>query len=543
MNDESKDIGPTRPRGYPPNPPSRVPRFAFADDLGEQERQLADNPLLRRFAESRARYADDRYRPAFHFVSPESTLNDPNGLCRWQGRWHLFYQAYPPEDPRQHWGHAVSDDLVRWRDLPYAIYPGPEDRCFSGSALVEDDRVIAIYHGTKAGTMVAVSSDPLLLSWEKLGDGPVIPMAGPDDPELPYAVFDPCIWKEGEVYYALTGGSLPTGPAGKERANAFLHRSTDLVNWEYVHPFVVNDAISLVGDDLACPYFWPIGDHHILLHFSHMSGGRYLLGDYDREAHSFVVTDGGRFNFGPVGPGGVHAPSAAPAEDGSVVGIFNMNPAIPGAPNGWDQVMTLARRFTLADGPHRDQLRIEPAGDLASLRRGHREIADRELPANEDVVLEEIGGTALELQVRIDPGKAAAVELQVLRSAGAEEVTRVVCVPRGGYRRHDYGRHDHRSVRFPSAVSLDTTRSSTGPDVLCRLAESTDVLLEDDEPFDLRVFVDRSIVEVFVNGKQALAARVYPDRDDSTGVALRARGRAARLLRLDAWRMASVYGG
>jgi len=63
-------------------------------------------------------------------------LNDPNGLCFWQGRWHLFYQAYPPDefpDPRdinkrrQHWGHAVSDDMVHWRDLPYAIYPGRED--------------------------------------------------------------------------------------------------------------------------------------------------------------------------------------------------------------------------------------------------------------------------------------------------------------------------------------------------------------------------------------------------------------------------------
>lgn len=543
MNDTPNDIGATHPRGYPPNPASRVPRFEFPADLSQQERRLESNPLVARFAESRRRYAEDRYRPAYHFVSPESTLNDPNGLCRWHGRWHLFYQAYPPEDPRQHWGHAVSDDLVRWRDLPYAIYPGPEDCCFSGSTLVEDDRVIAIYHGTKAGTMVAVSSDPLLLNWEKLGDGPVIPMAGPDDPSLPYAVFDPCIWKEGDLYYALTGGSLPTGPAGKERANAFLHRSIDLLHWEYVHPFVVNDAISLVGDDLACPYFWPLGDHHILLHFSHMSGGRYLLGDYDRAAHSFVVTDGGRFNFGPVEPGGVHAPSAAPADDGSVVGIFNMNPAIPGAPNGWDQVMTLARRFTLAGGPHRDELRMQPAGDLASLRRDHASFAERELPANEDTVIGEVTGTSLEIRARIDPGDAAAVELEVLRSPGAEEVTRIVWVPRGGYRRHDYGRHDHPSVRFPSAVSLDTTRSSTGPDVRCRLAESADVLIEHDEALDLHVFVDRSIVEVFVNGKQALAARVYPYREDSTGVALRARGRRARLLRLDAWRMASAYTG
>lgn len=541
MNDQSNDIDPTRPRGYPPNPPSRVPRFEFSRELSRQERELAENPLVRRFAASRSAYATDRYRPAYHFVSPESTLNDPNGLCRWRGRWHLFYQAYPPEDPRQHWGHAVSDDLVRWRDLPYAIYPGPEDCCFSGSTLAEDDRVIAIYHGTKAGTMVAVSSDPLLLNWEKLGDGPVIPMAGPDDPELPYAVFDPCIWKEGEVYYALTGGSLPTGPGGKERANAFLHRSTDLLHWEYVHPFVVNDAISLVGDDLACPYFWPIGDHHILLHFSHMSGGRYLLGDYDREAHSFVVADGGRFNFGPVSPGGVHAPSATPDEGGSVVALFNMNPAVPTDPAGWDQIMTLPRRLSLAGAPHRDDLRMQPTGELASLRRDHHAIADRELPANEDVVLGGVEGDALEIRAAIDPSEAAAVELQVLRSPDAEELTRIVYVPRGGYRRHDYGRHNHPSVRFPGAVSLDTTRSSIGADVRCRLAENADVLLDEGETLDLHVFVDRSIVEVFVNGKQALAARVYPHRGDSTGVAVRARGRAARLIHLDAWEMDSVY--
>ena len=76
----------------------------------------------------------------------------------------------PPEDPRQHWGHAISKDLIHWRDLPYAIYPDPEECCFSGASLVEKDRVIAMYHGTKVGNMVAVSSDPLLgKSYRKAG--------------------------------------------------------------------------------------------------------------------------------------------------------------------------------------------------------------------------------------------------------------------------------------------------------------------------------------------------------------------------------------
>ena len=121
---------------------SKAPQYEFADNLPEQEAQLAANPMMARFAVSRRELASDPHRPLYHFVSPESTLNDPNGLSFWQGRWHLFYQGYPPEDAgRVHWGHAVSDDLIHWRDLPYAIYPYQEESCYSGTALVEDDRV------------------------------------------------------------------------------------------------------------------------------------------------------------------------------------------------------------------------------------------------------------------------------------------------------------------------------------------------------------------------------------------------------------------
>lgn len=143
---------------------SKVPQYKFGLTLEAQERELSSNPLLQRMNESRRKLATDPHRPIYHYVNPEGNLNDPNGLCFWKGRWHLFYQAYPPEDPRQHWGHAVSSDLIHWRDLPLAIYPNPEDRVFSGSTLVEADRVIAMYHGIAAGTMVAVSSDPLLLN-------------------------------------------------------------------------------------------------------------------------------------------------------------------------------------------------------------------------------------------------------------------------------------------------------------------------------------------------------------------------------------------
>ena len=301
---------------------SKVPKFTFATTLEEQEEQLKKNPLLIRFRESRKKLAADPHVPLYHFISPENRLNDPNGLSFWQGRWHLFYQGYPPEDPRQHWGHAVSDDLIHWRDLPYAIYPNPEEHVFSGSALVEEDRVIAMYHGTRVGNMVAVSSDPLLLNWEKVTGKAVIPQPKIDDP---YSVFDPCIWKKDGMYYSLSAGRRAVGPDKKYIRANFLFQSKDLINWEYMHPFVEEDRFTQVNDDGACPYFWPIGDRHILPFYSHTSGGQYLLGDYDKARHKFFVTNHGKCNFGPAGPGGVHAPSAAPDGKEGVIIIFNIN--------------------------------------------------------------------------------------------------------------------------------------------------------------------------------------------------------------------------
>ena len=95
-------------------------------------------------------------------------------------------------------------------------------------------------------------------------------------------MFDPCIWKKDGIYYSLSGWDrYRRSTNGKRVAADFVFRSKDLETWEYLHPLTEDDRFTLVGDDGACPYFWPIGDRHMLLFFSHTSGGQYLLGDYD----------------------------------------------------------------------------------------------------------------------------------------------------------------------------------------------------------------------------------------------------------------------
>ena len=517
---------------------SKVPRQTYATTLEAQQEQLKTDALLLRFAASRKQLAADPYRPIYHYVNPEGTLNDPNGLCTWQGKHHLFYQAYPPEDPRQHWGHAISDDLVHWQDLPLAIYPGIERCCFSGSTLVEEERVIALYHGTEAGNMIAVSSDPLLLNWEKIPGNPVIPLVNTDRLGLPYRVYDPCIWREEDGYYALSGtywgGEFQDG----SRMVQHLFFSQDLARWTYMGPLVENDGFTASDEAGACPYFWPIGDKHILVFCSNQRGSQYLLGDYDKLHHRFHPFAHGRFNFGPIGPGGVHAPSAAPDGQGGVRVIFNMNNAIPS--QGWDQIMSLVRVLTLRTD---NTLGIEPAPGHESLRYDHQHLGQTLLPANREIALEGIGGNALELVLEIQPQAAREVCINVLQSPGGEEFTAIKFYRHSGLLVRRQGRHYQQD-----ALALDTSRSSLRPDgafwvssLSTRAPEVAPFELGDDEPLKLRIFIDKSVVEVFANGRQCVALRVYPTRADSTGVSIRAQGSDAVLRSLDAWQMHSIY--
>jgi len=533
---------------------SKVPKYIFGESFQEQEAQLKTNPLVLRFNESRKKLSADRFRPIYHYVNPEGNLNDPNGLCFWNGYWHLFYQGYPPEDPRQHWGHAISKDLVYWRDLPYAIYPNPERAVFSGSTYVEKDRVIALYHGTMVGNIVAVSSDPLLLNWEKIA---IIPLKSVSGFSLPYSVFDPCIWEKDSIYYSLSANRTSTGPDNKPvRANS-LFRSKDLIRWEYMHEFIENDRFTLIGDDGACPYFWPIGDRYILNFFSHMSGGQYLLGDYDKKRDKFLATSGGKYNHGAVGPGGVHAPSAAPDGKGGLIIIFNMNPGRPA--EGWNQIMTLPRRLTLISS---DELGQEPAADMSSLHYDPKRIGPLRLPANKEIVLSEIKGSAMEINAEIDMMNSQVVELNVLRSPGKEEFTRVIIFKEKGLNQGLLYNNAPGTAMLPadltaqytglksysqgtrlsqSLLTIESTHSSTLPDVRIRPPETAPFKLERGETVKLRVFIDKSIVEVFVNGKQSAAVRVYPGRNDSVGVSIKSLGQDAQLKSLNAWQMKSIY--
>ena len=498
----------------------------YPDSLDEQLRSVEADDTVRRFRESRERLAEsDPYRPLYHFSSPESYMNDPNGLCQWQGRYHMFYQFRPTGVDRVHWGHTVSDDLIHWQDLPIALYPDVERDCFSGQTLVERERVIAIYHGTQAGNAIATASDPLLLNWLKHPDNPVIPGTNQATGDAGYRVFDPCIWKEDDGYYSISG-TFHDGERGVDAVGVdHLFRSKDLAEWEYLGPLMEDAFFAEPGEDAAVPNFWPIGNgRHMLLLFSHKRAGRYYIGKYDTDTHRFTPESHGRMNYGPWVVGSLHAPSATIDDSGRYLGIFNLHTGRD--TDETDEMMTLPRHYWLDSA---NALMMAPVAEVETLRSDRRSVGPMEIPANGEVVLDDIGGKAIELRATIDPGAAREVGLYALRSPDGAERTRISLYP-----------NDHRRFET-SSLQIDVSESSIRDDVWARSAEIGPIAMKQGELLELRVFIDRSVIEVFANDRQCLTVRVYPGRDDSRGVSLFARGGGARLVSLDCWQMRSIW--
>lgn len=467
----------------------------------------------------RRRQSVDRYRPAYHFTAPANFLGDPNGTIHWNGVYHLFYQHNPDEaydNPRRmHWGHAVSDDLVHWRDLPIALAPepgGPDRRgCYSGGAIDLDGAPALVYYGNPDGICVATSVDDDLRTWARHPSNPLIPH--PTDPGAGWRAWDPCAWRDGDTWYLVCGGKIEG--AGD---TAFLFRSRDFVHWQYGGLFYEPGGES----DCAVPDLFRLGEAHVLLFASHERGVQYYVGEMDGER--FVRQRHGRMNFAGFSlESGTLCAGLSLRDDDDRRIMFGWvtegrSEAAQRA-SGWSGVMCLPRVLSLGrDG----LLRIEPAPELRMLRGVHRQFDGLHLPAGTTLPLDGADASCAELAVAFEREPVGDIGIAVGRSPDGTEETRIV-----------YSRSE-------AQISLDPRASSTAPEAVGREVQHAPLDLDEDEALDLRVFVDRSIVEVFANGRQCLTQRIYPARRESRGVALFSEV-GATVRSIDVWQMRSIW--
>jgi beta-fructofuranosidase len=469
---------------------------------------------------------DDPQRPRYHFLPPANWLNDPNGLIQWNGQYHLFYQ-YNPNGPFHsaiHWGHAVSADLVHWRHLPIALAPEPgtadADGCWSGCAVDDDGVPTLIYSGNRASAQrpcLATSADGLL-TWHKDAANPVIPAPPPGLHLVEFR--DHCVWREAGAWYQIIGSGIH-GQGGA----ALLYRSADLRAWEYLHPLLVGDQQRLTpiwtGSMWECPDFFALDGRHVLivsvwdkrrLHYSAAIVGSYhdqrLLPEVEHKLdygdrhfyapQSFRDSQGRRIVFGWLQEGRSAQEQRA---------------------SGWSGVMSLPRVLSLGPDGH---VRANPAPELAALRAEQTSCDPIALPAGQIVALPAVAGDTLELFVELEPARQGRSGIVVRRTPDGAEQTQI---------------YYNAALR---QVIVDRTRSSLNP-ATDRNLHAAPLTLGPVEPLRLRIFLDRSVLEVFANERVSITSRVYPTRADSLGVALLAEHEGARLLRLDAWQMRTIW--
>jgi beta-fructofuranosidase len=459
----------------------------------------------------------DPHRPRYHFTAPAGWLNDPNGLIQWRGRYHLFYQHNPNGAfwGTMHWGHAVSDDLVRWEHLPIALAPGPEPYddagVFSGITLVHDGTPTIMYTATSGEhfdptVALATALDDDLIAWRKDPANPVLrPPAGV---ELT-GFRDHAAWREGEWWHQVIGAGVK-GVGGQ----VLLYRSSDLRAWEALGPILTGD-LAESGEMWECPDLFPLGDRHALV-LSPIPLERTIImtGRFDGRTFTPERTDE------LDNAGSLYAPQSF--RDGAgrriMFGWLRENRGREAQlAAGWSGAMSLPRLLTLGpDGAPR----YAPAPEVESLRGARADASAQDiLPGLTS--LNAPRGDTLELLAEIDLAGAESAGLVLRMTPDGAEQTLVTYDRRGG------------------ALVVDRTRASLDEGT-ARDVRATPLALAQGEPLRLRVFVDRSVIEVFAGERACMTARVYPTRPDALSVGLVASGGAARLLALRAWAIGPV---
>ena len=468
--------------------------------------QEAINDMIQKTRALREKLLADPYRPGYHFVTLEGRCSpfDPNGAIFWKGRYHLFYIF---QNEKGHcWGHASSIDLVYWRHHPLGLVSG----MFSGNCFINKEGVPTMcYHQTKQGNSkrgnaMAVALDDELNTWKKLESNPITPKTKEGDPNHDkYNSWDPYGWLEGDTYYAIFGGKRPAIAKSKSLEGP----------WSYVGDLMAHAVGDVnINEDVSCADLFKIGDKHMLVCISHRLGCRYYLGQWKNEQfypdfhEQMSWVDNSFFAPESLLDGKGRRIMWAWIRDGRSKETANAS--------GWSGTMSLSRVLWLGED---GMLRMAPPKELEILRYNPKTAPDLTVKADADAALKDIRGNSIELSMEMTPNGAQQFGLKVCASADGQEETLVY-----------YDANDQK-------LKVDTRKSSLGEGP--KSIEAGPLKLKAGEPLKLRVFVDKSVVEVFANERQAVMRRVYPTLKDSVGVVLFSKGGSTKVTKLHAWDM------
>jgi len=487
---------------------------------------------------------DQAYRPQFHFTPAKNWMNDPNGLVFYEGEYHLFYQYNPFGNDWGHmsWGHAVSSDMVHWKDLPVALTEENGIMIFSGSMVVDwhnssglcrsadkadkkdSSCLIAIYtgHTEHLQTQNIAYSNDQGRTWSKYEGNPVIDLhlAGFRDPKV--------FWHEATRKWVMV-----TVLAGQHKVRFF--GSTDLKQWTALSDFgpagatggawECPDLFQLPVENEAGKTKWVLSINIFPGGLTGGSGNQYFVGKFDGTTFSSdappeqtLWADYGRDFYAST------SFSDIPQSDGRRIWMGWLNnweyaPKVPTSP--WRGAQSIPRELILRKSADGLRLVQRPVTELRCLRKQHVYLENQDIEsANRLLQAKRIGGETLEIIAEIELGSADEVGFKVRKGPDQETLIGIdtgrsqlfVHRTRSGNVTFD----EHFSGRHAAPVGLAEKR------------------------VQLHIFLDRSSVEIFGNhGETVISELIFP----AAGSALEiySNNGRARIRGLDIWKLRSSY--
>ena len=454
---------------------------------------------VRAFEREQAVRIPSHERPLFHLTPLVGWMNDPNGFCFYKGKFHLFYQYHPYSTVwgPMHWGHAVTDNLLRWTYEPCALAPdtaADAGGCFSGSAVpMPDGRLMLVYTGVQpAGTFrretqaqcVAIGDG---VNFEKSMLNPVIRHAHLPEGYSALDFRDPKAWlgEDGRYY-------LVVGNRHEERQGAILlFSSGDGLDWTF--ECEIDSSRNEYGRMWECPDFFPMDGKQVLIvspqemhareDFHAGYGTVALIGSWDAKNKEFK-----RETVQPVDAGlNFYAPQTTLAPDGRriMVGWMDNWETCKEAPrrHPWYAQMSVPREIWLKDG----RLMQRPVREIEGMWLDT--VCHEDVTVQAEAALPGVQGRLMDLTVKLRPQDSSCRRFTLRVAKDASHFVLIRC---------ELAREE---------LVFDRSKGGSHRDIVHTRHVRARVI---DGELTLRLLMDKESVELFVNDGEVAVTSLIP---------------------------------
>lgn len=511
------------------------------DDVKIWNEALSENEIKSWKAENPAnldipasRFAGDILRPRFHGMPASSWTNECHGMYFADGRYHLFFQknADGPYMARLHWGHISSENLYDWREEPIALAPGtPYDikGCWSGCIFADDvitggkpNIIYTAVDYVKATIAQAYPVTENLNVWDKSANNPIIngrPSGLSDD------FRDPYFFRNGNNAYIIVGSSKDG--IGTTTLHKFNPATSTWTNDGTV--FFSGSSQAQDGRFWEMPNITPMGDGKWLFTATPLGTAQgvhtlYWTGTIDANGQFTPSTSVpksveliSKEGFGLLSP-------TIYQHEGKTIVLGIVPDKLSSQANwdlGWAHCYSLPREWTLDDSGNLIQ---KPWEMLTGLRSGAG-FDKSDFTQEGATALEGISGREIEILASFIVGQSP-VGFNIFKNSVAEGIIR-------------YEPATNRLVAdFSSLRRLTNDNNIYNGVYECELPER----LAAGQELKMNIFVDHSIIDIFINDKWATSIRVFPTAEDANGVEVFADS-SANVKSLKAWNLAVKSSG